>query len=91
MQQSLSCSRAPCPVYPALCTPRYSRLLCRLHILQQLCCAWGAGSQGDNTLARQEFTRCLTLKNDGHPNIVGRLALAGLLFNMKQYKEALRQ
>lgn len=47
-------------------------------------------NKGDNLSARQEFMRCLSLKNNGQPNIVGHLALAGLLFNTKQYKEALK-
>ncbi|KAF5837236.1 hypothetical protein DUNSADRAFT_4626 [Dunaliella salina] len=47
-------------------------------------------NKGDNLSARQEFLRCLSLRNNGQHNIVGHLALAGLLFNTKQYKEALK-
>lgn len=48
-------------------------------------------AQGDVSAARHEFTRSTEQLNNGRPNIAGHLALAGLLFNAKQYKEALKQ
>ena len=46
--------------------------------------------QGDLSGARLEFQRSMSLTNNGQRNIIGHLALAGLLFKMKQYREALR-
>lgn len=47
------------------------------------------GPQGELPAARQELTRAMSLQNNGRPNVVAYLALAGLLFQQKQYKEAL--
>lgn len=45
--------------------------------------------QGDVANARKEFERASRLKSNGRPSIAGVLALAGLEFGQRNYKEAL--
>ena len=46
--------------------------------------------QNDIPAARQDFLRATQLRNNKRRNIVGHLALAAVMYNQKQYKEALQ-
>lgn len=45
--------------------------------------------QGDLQQAMRDFKRASTSKNNGRPNVLGYVALAGLCYQQQQYKEAL--
>ena len=47
--------------------------------------------QGDLTQAARDWERAASAKNNGRPNVVGHLALAGLHYQQQHYKKALQQ
>ncbi|GFR40487.1 hypothetical protein Agub_g1054 [Astrephomene gubernaculifera] len=46
-------------------------------------------ARGDLQSASRDFKRASTCRNNGRPNVVGYLAVAGLAYQQQQYKEAL--
>jgi hypothetical protein len=45
--------------------------------------------QNEAAQARQEFTKACSQLNNGKTNVIGLLALALMLYQQKQYKDAL--
>ncbi len=54
------------------------------------CCPLFPSPQNEMKPAREEFMRASQLDNNKRKNVVGHLALAAVMYNAKQYREALQ-